>query len=107
MRYSVWNPAARAFDYYESAAVPLTTNAPKPDHLRSRTLGSTVEQAAWPLPSDAVKVGAGDVAMGRIAVTPAARRAALGAADGASGLVKAVALLGAGALAVHFLTKRT
>jgi hypothetical protein len=31
-------------------------------------LGSAPEQVAWPLPSDAVKTGEGDVPIGRIAV---------------------------------------
>lgn len=105
MRFSVWNPAIRGYDYYESPSTPAATNAPKPTHLRERTLGATVEQAAWPLPADVVLVGTGNEAMGMIAVTAATRREALGAGDAAGGssLVRVGAYLGAGAIIAKLL----
>lgn len=67
MLYSVWNQGAGGFDYYEAPGVEGKVNVPKPTHLRSRTLGSTPTQAAWPLPAGARKVGSGEVARGRVA----------------------------------------
>lgn len=101
MRYSVWNQAASAFDYYESSEGNGRANAPKPDHLRARTLGLTVEQAAWPLPAGAQYVGSGPFASGRLAI---AKSAALGD-DAAGGLstAKGALLFVAGVLGIHFL----
>ena len=101
MRYSVWNPGQRQFDYYDAAGTDDGAHAPKPTHLRSRALGSTVEQAAWPLPAGAVYVGTGDHAQGRVATT---RAAALGASDeGGLGLVKIGLLVVAGAVGAKVL----
>ena len=67
MRYSVWSFGKGAYDYYEDARQPTAQNAPRPGHLANRTLGSTVDQASWPLPADAKLVGSGSVAIGRVA----------------------------------------
>lgn len=68
MIYSVWNQAAGHYDHYEDNAPDDRANAPAPRHLgRSDTLGLTPEEAAWPLPLGARKVGSGPTAMGRIA----------------------------------------
>ena len=72
MRYSIWNQGAGAFDYYEDDRVQDVLNVEKPSHLVSRTLGSTVDQAGWPLPATARHVGRGEVPVGRVAVRPGA-----------------------------------
>jgi hypothetical protein len=68
VKYSVWNTATGLFDYFESSRQQRSQNVEKPTHLRgSQTLGAAVDQAAWPLPSDARPVGSGSVAIGRVA----------------------------------------
>lgn len=69
MIYSVWNQSARLFDYYEAPGSEATANVEKPAHLRHRTLGSTPDQAAWPLPGGSKLIGQGEYARGRIAST--------------------------------------
>lgn len=66
MRYSVWNPERRSYDYYEAQG-DAATHAGAPPRAASSALGATPEQAAWPLPEDARKVGSGDLPQGRIA----------------------------------------
>lgn len=78
MIYSVWNQSRQQFDYWEDAREQLTLNVEKPDHIQERALGSTAEQAAWPLPSDAKLTGSGMVPIGRIAAHPAGAGGALG-----------------------------
>lgn len=70
MRYSVWNNATRRYDYYQATGA-ADIHAGAPPRSSSYALGATPEQAAWPLPAGAVKVGAGDVPEGRIASTEA------------------------------------
>jgi hypothetical protein len=66
--FSVWNPASRAFDYYQSPGQSSGAHAPKPPRaFGARTIGATVDQAAWRLPPGSVKVGAGVSPRGRIA----------------------------------------
>lgn len=103
MLYSVWNPSIRAFDYYDSPGTPALTNAPKPDHLRARELGSTIEQAAWPLPADAVKVGRGLQAQGMVAVTRQQRQQAMAGDDAPRSLLRSTLYLAGGALAAALL----
>lgn len=100
--FSVWNQARGGFDYYQDGRAQATLNAERPSHLKARTLGSTVEQAAWPLPSDAKLVGHGDVPIGRIA---AVGGRALGASDESSWL-RVGLLLAAGAVAMRVLSPR-
>lgn len=66
MRYSVWNNATRAYDYYEAPG-SSTVHAGAPPRPSSSSLGATPEQAAWPLPANATKVGSGELPQGRIA----------------------------------------
>lgn len=66
MRYSIWNNATRAYDYYD-ARDTSATHAGAPPRSGSNALGATPDEAAWPLPADAVKVGAGEQPQGRIA----------------------------------------
>jgi hypothetical protein len=80
--YSVWNQAAGAFDYFEDDRTMPVLNADKPAHIVSRTLGSTVDQAAWPLPADARPAGQGTVPVGRIASRGGAGAGALGDVSG-------------------------
>lgn len=96
MIFSVWNQGTRRYDYYESPQPEASANVEKPRHLRTRKLGSTVTQAAWPLPANARMVGSGDQAHGRIASRGGS---ALGAADdGGMGTVKIGMLLLSGFL---------
>ena len=102
--YSVWNIGTGQFDYYETDQQPRRTNAGKPGHLRSRTLGMTVEQAAWPLPLGAVRTGSGPHAQGKVAIHPSE---ALGAASGGGmTAVKAFLLATAGAMGWKYLVGR-
>jgi hypothetical protein len=65
--YSVWNPATRAYDYYQAHG-PAATHAPNPPAVAgSSELGATPDEAAWRLPPGARKVGTGELPRGRIA----------------------------------------
>lgn len=79
MIYSVWNQPSRSYDYYEAPDKQLGANTPSPKHIDTLKLGVPVDRAGWPLPGNAVKVGSGDRAKGRIASRPGASRAGLGA----------------------------
>jgi hypothetical protein len=65
--YSVWNQGARRYDYYSTNNVQKGANTPAPSHIRAEPLGATIDQAAWPLPPSARKIGSGEFAKGRIA----------------------------------------
>lgn len=66
-RFSVWNYRARAYDYYDAPDTSGThVDAPPTPLVRSR-LGATPDQAAWSLPTGAVKVGQGARAEGKVA----------------------------------------
>lgn len=66
MRYSVWNSETRAYDYYEAQG-DAGIHAGAPPRAASSSLGATPDQAAWPLPEGARRVGAGEMPQGRIA----------------------------------------
>jgi hypothetical protein len=66
MIYSVWDNGARRYDYYEGGKA-TATHAGAPPRASSSSLGATPEQAAWPLPPGARRVGSGDLARGRVA----------------------------------------
>ena len=66
MKFSVWNNGTRAYDYYESSGTP-PIHAGAPPRASSSALGATPDEAAWPLPADAVKTGSGELPQGRIA----------------------------------------
>lgn len=66
MRYSVWNHRSRSYDYYD-APHDGGVHAGAPPRASSSSLGATPDQAAWPLPAMAIRVGSGDVPQGRIA----------------------------------------
>ncbi len=68
MKYSVWNNASRRYDYYQAQG-DARIHAGAPPRAATTELGATPEEAAWPLPSSAVKVGSGEVPEGRIAST--------------------------------------
>ncbi len=91
MTYSVWNQGTGMFDYYATKTPQREVNVEPPTHLRGgRQLGITPEEAGWPLPGGAKRVGQGPLARGRIASTG---RGALGAIGVDSGLAK-IGLLG-------------
>jgi len=103
MIYSVWNQGAGDFEYFEDAKVQHELNVEKPAHLQSRALGSTVGQAAWPMPASARPIGRGQAPVGRVA--------SLGG-DAMSGsdeslTTKAVLLLVAGVLLWRYVVPRT
>ena len=77
MMYSVWNQATRRFDYYRDDRRSEETSSPKPKHLSHHTLGATPEEAAWPLPEEAVLVGHGKYPKGYVASLEG-KRGALG-----------------------------
>lgn len=66
MKYSVYDPDRRLYTYYEGSG-PRGTHAGSPRVRGKTALGAAPEQAAWPLPMGAVKVGEGKMPMGRIA----------------------------------------
>jgi hypothetical protein len=70
MKYSVWNNATRRYDYY-TAQGDTGIHAGAPPRASTSELGATPDQAAWPLPADATKVGSGELPQGRIASTEA------------------------------------
>ena len=59
MVYSVWDNINRKYDYYKDAVVNTDTHSPKPKHLKATKMGLTPEQASWPLPPTAKKIGSG------------------------------------------------
>jgi hypothetical protein len=67
MIYSVWNQGTRQYDYYRTTNVQNGANTPSPSHIRTKPLGSTIDQALWPLPTSSKKIGSGEFAKGRIA----------------------------------------
>lgn len=74
MIYSVWDHARREYDYYQTPEKNGATQSPPPKHIRRHKLGITPEEAAWPLPANAVRVGAGKYPKGHVAT----RRGGLG-----------------------------
>lgn len=102
MMYSVWNQGLGAFDYYQCPKPQESLNAPRPTHLVSRTLGSTVDQAAWPLPGNVTHIGSGQHAVGRVATR---NGSPLGATGGDMSLVKAGLLFAAGVLAWRYVVR--
>lgn len=105
MLYSVWNQGRGGFDYFEDGRLEDKANVPKPA-IAARPLGSTVDQAGWPLPAGARRVGFGADAIGRVAV----RRSGLALGDASdaavtSGLGKAVLWFLGGAVGAHYLLR--
>jgi hypothetical protein len=102
--YSVWNQGLGAYDYFESSAQQASLNAEKPGHLVSRTLGSTIDQAAWPLPGNVRHVGSGENAVGRVATRKSLAMGA-DAETSSSPLVKAGMLAAAAFLIWKYVVK--
>lgn len=105
MIYSVWNQGIGAFDYFEDDSKPESLNTPAPRHIASRTLGSTIEQAAWPLPGNVRHIGSGAQAVGRVASRIGGRGGALGDILPSDPLIKAGLLVGVAALMWKFVVK--
>ena len=103
--YSVWNQGVGMFDYFQDDVVQADLNAAPPKHLASRALGSTVDQAAWPLPPDARPVGQGVAPVGRIA-SRTGGGALGGVLGGDDAILKAGLLAAAGFLAWRELRPR-
>lgn len=100
--YSVWNYAKGAYDYYQGPPSG-TTHAGTPPRARGKTqVGSTPEQAAWPLPVGAKKVGSG--------VNPQGRIASLGDVSSSGGIVSFIeenlAMVVAGATILYLTRKK-
>lgn len=70
MIYSVWNPAARLYHYYEDNKPPTAT-PPTPSHLKGQPneLGWASDKASWKLPSGAKQIGTGQQARGMVATS--------------------------------------
>lgn len=64
--YSVWNYGTASYDYYEAPGAHATHAGSPPVRARG-ALGATPEQASWPLPVGAKKIGAGPLPRGKIA----------------------------------------
>ncbi len=67
MIYSVWNYATRQYDYYQAGQHTATHAGAPPVRAGASALGATPEQAAWPLPAGAQRIGSGPYARGRVA----------------------------------------
>jgi hypothetical protein len=72
MTYSVWDPISGTYQYYQTPQDgKLEHDVPKARHLStSSKVGITPEQAAWPLPANAKRIGTGKTAKGMIAQKP-------------------------------------
>lgn len=105
MLYSVWNQAGGDFLYFDDGQAQEKLNEVKPTHLRERALGSTIDQAAWPLPASARPIGRGPVPVGRVAAAGGQGLGGIALGD-VSPTVKAVLLAGAGLLAWHVLLRK-
>lgn len=67
MRYSVYDYARRAYDYYEAPEAGGTHVGSPPAPRAVGDLGAPPERAQWRLPSGARKVGSGEFPQGKIA----------------------------------------
>lgn len=106
MIYSVWDQGSGDFEYFEDGVAQTELNVGKPDHLRERALGSTVGQAAWPLPAAARRVGRGPAPVGRVASTGGGDDLAGDLLGVDSSTVKMILLAVAGVLAWKTLEPR-
>jgi hypothetical protein len=70
MIYSVWREELGTYDYYETPATIRDVEAPVPKHLKGGKLGVSADNARWPLPPGATKVGSGAEPRGAIARLP-------------------------------------
>jgi hypothetical protein len=67
MRYSVYNYDTKVYDYFEGRGHAGTHATPPRIPRPLSDLGASPEQAAWPLPIGARKVGSGELPQGSIA----------------------------------------
>jgi hypothetical protein len=103
MIYSVWREELGTYDYYETPATLRDVETPAPRHLRGGKLGVSADNARWPLPAGAVKIGSGGIPKGAIARLPG--QGTVGALSGfevPGGRLGMLALLGA----AFFLARR-
>lgn len=81
MIYSVWNSGARQYDYYQTSQ-PSPVHAGAPRHVaKSSPLGATVDDALYPLPPGATRIGSGPIAKGKVARASGTALGDLGVAD--------------------------
>ena len=110
MIYSSWNQAQGAYDYWQTpGGGEPKINVEKPTHIASRALGSTVEQAAWPMPTNAVYVGSGEDAVGRI-TAPAGTDALsddTSSSSALTGVLQIAVGVGAVLLVLHLFGKKS
>lgn len=107
MIYSVYNYATRKYDYY-TAPTKATPHAPAPPRaLGVGELGATPDEAAWPLPIGAKRVGVGINPKGRIATAKGPIEAIHGALSGTLDTSTNVIAMGAAAYLVwRFFLKK-
>ena len=67
--YSVYNYGSGLFDYYQDGKNLGVSDTPPKKRLAKGGLGVSPEQAALSLPSNAKKMGSGDVAKGIVATS--------------------------------------
>lgn len=103
MIYSVWHQPQGVFRYFDDGVPQAHLNVEKPTHLRERALGSTIDQAAWPLPAGAREIGSGAVPVGRVASMSGQ---ALGDDVDTASTTKAVMLAIAGIVAWKVLSRK-
>ena len=70
MLYSVWRHELGLYDYYTVQPALGEIVTPKATHLQrnASSIGVAPEDAAWPLPDGAKRVGRGPLARGAVAV---------------------------------------
>jgi hypothetical protein len=105
--FSVWDQAARRYDYYQVNGNQLRAGviAQDPNHLRgktSRDLGIAADRAARPLPAGATKIGSGETARGLIAQR-GGNGALAGVFDSQPSVLKIGLLAGAGYLLWRYI----
>lgn len=97
MSFSVFDTQSRTYDVYE-APYDGRIHAGSPPKRKTAALGATVEQAAWPLPFGAKKIGS--------SVKPVGRVASLGdTTDASSGGFSWYYVVGLAAVAYYFTSK--
>jgi hypothetical protein len=96
MKFSVFDTRSKQYDVYEGP-YDGRIHAGTPPTRKTMALGATVEQAAWPLPSGAKKVGT--------SIKPVGKVASLGDTTDTTGSFSWYYIAGAVAVA-YYLTQR-
>lgn len=69
MKFSVWLPEHKQYDYYQTPTTVADSVYPQPKIAGGTRLGVSPEDAAWTLPSNAQKIGRGALPIGQVATT--------------------------------------